>query len=672
MQDGKREAHWPIVHRLSPLVAARFSLAVIALASTNTDALSLGRERVESYLGQALRITYPIVSSANEAYDEKCFKLATVNRSDGIPNLLQAALTVDSARRQLIVRGQGFAEEPVIRLAIDVGCDVPLRREYVVLLDPAPAIATPVVVASESVAPTPPSVAAPNGTSSAAASVTPSAAAPKTPKFVAPRAPLSNKALPVAAAQVDQKVVRSTPRSAVAATKKGGDRLSVQGAGAGSVDVADAGLAALAVPRLKISSDIPVFATTLSQSGAPSGDELGAAIAKERRARLLATPIDEDIAPRLEADLVVAKRRLAEVQAQLSVSGAMPAAASAATAPAASNAPSANPKATATPPKAAAPASNAEFEWWWIAGALALIGGLGALFVSRRRQAAKIAATASPLADDVTVVTLSEDPDDTYQDNVYVRAVNKTASTSDGATAMATAAPPSIPTQRQSSAQAEKVAAEQLASPLFQLSDTESSVHVSELSHVTDEAQVFADLGLNDQAIAVLQEHITSHSTERPSPAVWLMLFDLLRRTNRRADYDALSPQFRSHFNGRMPDWESYGTELALDDGLEAFPHLVARIERDWATPDARKFLDELLYDNRGGSRLGFSLAAYRDLLLLMQIHDDLAAHGQLGGNSARESRGADDNDGTPKWDLSLDIVEPAKPGELEAFLKAK
>jgi hypothetical protein len=191
---------------------------------------------------------------------------------------------------------------------------------------------------------------------------------------------------------------------------------------------------------------------------------------------------------------------------------------------------------------------------------------------------------------------------------------------------------------------------------------------VTELSQVTEEAQVYADLGRNDQAIELLRDHIDAQSGERSSPAPWLMIFELYRRTNNRAGYDELAPLFRRHFNGRVPDWDNYGHELALDDGLEAFPHLVARIARDWGTADARKFLEELLYDNRGGSRLGFSLAAYRDILLLLQVHEGLSAVPDSPVDDW-ESRGADDGDGTPKWDLSLEMIEPPKTGELESFL---
>jgi hypothetical protein len=180
---------------------------------------------------------------------------------------------------------------------------------------------------------------------------------------------------------------------------------------------------------------------------------------------------------------------------------------------------------------------------------------------------------------------------------------------------------------------------------------------------------VYADLGRTNEAIEILAHHIDTHVGDRPSPAPWLMLFELFRKANRRADYDRLAPMFRKRFNGRLPEWENYGSEMALDDGLESFPHLIARIERDWGTPNVRGLLDEMLYDNRGGSRLGFSLSAYKDLLLLLQLHDHLASEGKLDAARPGESAGANDDDGTPKWELSLEPVDgkPAPDGSTSA-----
>jgi hypothetical protein len=306
-----------------------------------------------------------------------------------------------------------------------------------------------------------------------------------------------------------------------------------------------------------------------------------------------------------------------------------------------------------------------------------LVAGLVGFLIRQRR--AKRETPLFDTAEPVTVVHTQVDEFDTVMPATTVAltmggqtvAHTTTAKPSVEASTAGKAAESTGSSVDASTQRAEREATDKLNSPLFQLQDTASQVDVSVLSQATDEAQVYADLGRTDQAISILRNHIQNLASDRASPVPWLMIFDLYRRTNNRAGYDELAPQFRKHFNGRMPDWDSYGHELALDDGLEAFPHLVARIERDWGKPEARKFLDELLYDNRGGSRLGFSLAAYRDLLLLLQVHDVLTSLPPTGLPEADwESRGANDDDGTPSWDLDLNMIEPPKSGELDSFLK--
>lgn len=42
-----------------------------------------------------------------------------------------------------------------------------------------------------------------------------------------------------------------------------------------------------------------------------------------------------------------------------------------------------------------------------------------------------------------------------------------------------------------------------------------------------------------------------------------------------------------------------------------------------WNTPDIEAFFHDLIYDNRGGTRIGFEPGAYRDILLLRSIAQD-------------------------------------------------
>ena len=656
-------------------------------------ALSLGGEQLTSSLGQPLRLVIPLLGSTTDSLETRCFRMVAPSRSDGLSVITQARIELQTTTNppQLIIRSNRSIDEPVVRISIEAGCDAPIRRDYTILLDP-PSV-QPLETRSAPVAPSqslPIAAERPPITAKA-----PELSAADKAAIAAERA-ASRRAANAAAARKSSAAVNrdnaltarpgqsQTQASATTATAKQlrQDKLEVQGGSRSdsTPQVADASLAALAVPRLRIASDLMSFSEPGRQPGAAPVDELQAAIAKDRRARLIAAPIESDLAPRLEADLVVAQRRLAELQSQLAAAGMVVKNGAPADTSAAAN--------SQPPSTAVAPAASAGWDWrnWiWIPGLLLVAGLIGFLMRQRRSptQPQFAAVNADDAAysqdDEITVVRtvvarndVKNQPNTASLDEPTVLPVSAATAARAGAAltpsanqARVSATPNPIIATRD-----EREASDRLNNPLFQLRDTESHVDVTELSQVTDEAQVYADLGRNDQAIELLRDHIDAQTGEVTSPAPWLMIFELYRRTNNRQGYDELAPQFRKHFNGRVPDWDNYGHELALDDGLEAFPHLVARIERDWGTAEARKFLEELLYDNRGGSRLGFSLAAYRDILLLLQVHEGLTIQPDFLANATDwESRGANDSDGTPKWDLSLEMIEPPKSGELESFL---
>ena len=673
----------PAKRYLNAGVAASCAIAVTPIAF----GLSFGGERVLSYLGQPLRLAIPLLGATGDSLDQGCFRVVTPSRADGLAVISQARieLQTSSSPPLLIVRSSRAVDDPIVRVSVEAGCDNPIRRDYTILLD------LPPVQANDGNAPRATPLVAPplpfTVTPSTTASVTTSGAgqqgrdrAERTATTRTPRTPRSSEASADTkrSPRATSRSERTTPKSAIAdekslridakAATSPADQLRVQdGSTAGSSAVGDASLAALAVPRLKIASDLPSF------GAAPAGtarvtDELQAAIASERRARLLSAPIEEDLSPRLEADLVVAKRRLAELQSQLTAAGLV-------TKSETLVAGSKNAKADV----AVGRGWNWR-EWLWVPGVALVLGLIGFLLRQKRaqRETQKFGTAVVPTLRD----------EDVFEPTRPVASESRETQIADPMAAVATSAVSAMPTipdstpvaaaavvnplLRQPSIQvAEREASDRLNNPLFQLRDTTRHVDVTELSQVTDEAQVYVDLGRSDQAVEILRDHIENQQGERDSPAAWLMIFDLYRRTDNRSGYDELAPKFRTHFNGRMPDWDNYGHELALDDGLEAFPHLVAMLQRDWGTSEARKFLEELLYDNRGGSRLGFSLAAYRDILLLLQVHEAFdGEQSELASIIDWESRGANDDDGTPKWDLSLEMLEPPKVGELESFLR--
>jgi pilus assembly protein FimV len=653
--------------------AVRVALALLSVVGSNfathpVHALALGSERVASFYGQPLRVEIQINAASGEQWDASCFKLVTPSRRDGTVNLRQGQIEVSPDGQRLIIRSPIAVEELAVRFAVDVGCEVPLRREYTVLLDPAPitppsATGNPVTQANVATAA---ATAAASGNAASPATVTndPARAQGDETRQRA-RSRRSQDAAPTRPRGKDGASTPPQSNRAARNTRSNESRLVLKGSDRVAID--DASLAALAVPRLRISGDLPAWAANdmgvPSASPAPGApvDELAAAIAKEKRARLAAAPIEEDLPLRLEADLVVAKKRLAELQLQLSAASPKETGASTISEPASSTAKK-TPDAQSNGVMKAGATFGSTFDWrtWAWIPALAVIAGLLA-FLWRQFSAQRRNSTWTEV-ETATVVRVDQSASqqtlDKRSEDLHF----------DGA---ALGNPPTVSEHTTSSATIVE-ASKRLENPLFHPNQTASSVDVSVLSHVTDEAQVYADLGRANEAIEILAHHIDTSEADRPSPAPWLMLFELFRKSNRREDYDRLAPMFRKKFNGRLPEWDSYGDELALGDGLESFPHLIARIERDWGTVNARVFLDELLYDNRGGSRLGFSLAAYKDLLLLVQLHDQMAHDGTLEKARTVESPGANDNDGTPKWDISLDMIEPPKPGELDEFLAAR
>ncbi len=152
--------------------------------------------------------------------------------------------------------------------------------------------------------------------------------------------------------------------------------------------------------------------------------------------------------------------------------------------------------------------------------------------------------------------------------------------------------------------------------PYFKGDSPASRIEVVEVADTLLQAELLVQLGDPKQAMTLLSQHI--RETEKPGPAVWLMLLNLYQATGREAQYNALSAGFRTLFNAEVPPWATTPDTMARD--LESYPQVMTRIQNTWPTPEARSTIEAMLNDDRGGSRQGFSLTAYRDLLFLVEI----------------------------------------------------
>ncbi|MFN3750207.1 MAG: FimV family protein [Thiobacillus sp.] len=140
---------------------------------------------------------------------------------------------------------------------------------------------------------------------------------------------------------------------------------------------------------------------------------------------------------------------------------------------------------------------------------------------------------------------------------------------------------------------------------------------------ILDQAEVYMAHGHSELAVHLLQEHLRASPTESPVP--WLLLLELLQRDGDLAGYAAAAAECRKHFNIALADLPD-ANQPDTSAGLEAYPHLLDRLAEVWRTPEVDAFFDGLILDHRGGTRMGFSPAAYREILLLRAIAQDIRA----------------------------------------------
>lgn len=148
-----------------------------------------------------------------------------------------------------------------------------------------------------------------------------------------------------------------------------------------------------------------------------------------------------------------------------------------------------------------------------------------------------------------------------------------------------------------------------------------TSLKVEEISDVTQEAEFWLSLNEPQRALDILEPQADVEHPDSPVP--WLFLLDIYRNTRDRKKYHALRERFEKLFNARVPEFDedSYPNPM---QSLENYPHLMKQICSLWQSHGIDALLESLLVDNRDGTRVGFDLPVYRDILLLMTVSREL------------------------------------------------
>ncbi len=157
--------------------------------------------------------------------------------------------------------------------------------------------------------------------------------------------------------------------------------------------------------------------------------------------------------------------------------------------------------------------------------------------------------------------------------------------------------------------------------------DADSSHHlfsVEEVDSLLEQAEVLLLFGEPGKAIMMIEEYLDGAGKESKEPRPWLKLFQLLRSEGLRTEFDERAHTFKRWFNIEKPNWETYSPDGFESAGVgleEACPHISRRIEELWNEPgEAFAYLDALLLDNRDGDRAGFPQMIAEDMLALRDL----------------------------------------------------
>jgi hypothetical protein len=145
-------------------------------------------------------------------------------------------------------------------------------------------------------------------------------------------------------------------------------------------------------------------------------------------------------------------------------------------------------------------------------------------------------------------------------------------------------------------------------------------LRVDALHGAQQQADFFASLGQVDEAVAVLADYIRECS-EKPVLA-FLELFRIYHAAGMRVQYEELQSQFRLAFGA---DTMSFG-EFKEDEerGLDMYPVALGRVCASWPSAGGQEVIEELLFRRPSGPRELLSAQAYRELLWLYSLGQEI------------------------------------------------
>ena len=126
------------------------------LGGGNAFAVALDAVVEQSLLGEPLRVVIPVVVRPDEMMAGECVRIvpSRVNANDGVPELGAARIALEqiAGSSRVVITTQRPVNDPAMRITVQAGCQLAIRREYVILFDP-PVVEAPQSSVAASTAP---------------------------------------------------------------------------------------------------------------------------------------------------------------------------------------------------------------------------------------------------------------------------------------------------------------------------------------------------------------------------------------------------------------------------------------------------------------------------------------------------------------------------------------
>ncbi len=148
----------------------------------------------------------------------------------------------------------------------------------------------------------------------------------------------------------------------------------------------------------------------------------------------------------------------------------------------------------------------------------------------------------------------------------------------------------------------------------------DASPKAEEISDVMELVEAWMALREPEKVLELLEPFNDVEQPESPLP--WLCLLDVYNTLGDQAKYDVILHRIKTLFNVKLTPWD-LRTDSQQSKTLADYPHVVNTILALWPSDDIAPYLDSLLIDNRKGNRDGFDLPVYRDIARLAVLASD-------------------------------------------------